>query len=131
MEKSTLIKCIVCFVGLYVIQFLGIPMLFPNYFPRSNNATVIFLVTSIIASVAAVVWISNRLRYLFMADLVYGCLICIFNSTGKYGIGRVGISLDGLQSRMSFQMTFLTSIVIVLGFVIVQAVLIRLKRRQV
>lgn len=128
MEKSTFAKCIVCFVGLYIIQFLVIPMLLPDYFPRSNNATVIFLITSVIASTVAVAFISNRLRYLFIADLVYGCLICIFNSTGKYGIGRVGINLDGLQSRMSFQKTVITSIVIVISAFIMQAILVRVKK---
>lgn len=128
MGKSILVKCSVCFVGLYVIQFLVIPMLFPNYFPRSNNATAIFLITSVLASAVAILFITNQLRYLFVADLLYGCLICVFNSTGKYGIGRVGINLDGLQTRMSIQMTLVTSVVIVIGFFIMQAMLVGMKR---
>lgn len=131
MEKNILIKCIACFLGLYIIQFLVIPMLFPNYFPRSNNATVIFLVTSIIGSVVAITFITSRLKDLWKADLFYGCMLCLFNGNGKYGIGRVGLNLDGLQSRMSFQMALLSSIVIVIGFFIMQAIIVRVKKALV
>lgn len=118
-------------MALYVIQFLVIPMLLPNYFPRSNNAIVIFLITSLVASVAAVVFITSRLKDLWIADLLYGCIICVFNGNGKYGIGRVGINLDGLQSRMSFQMALLSSVMIVIGFFVIQVIIVNVKQALV
>ncbi len=63
-----------------------------------------------------------------MADLLYGCLICIFNDRGMYGIGRIGMNLDGLQTRVSFKVTLWTSFAIVLFFYVIQVILVFIKR---
>lgn len=122
MEKRRLINCIAYFTGLYLVQFVLIPKLFPKYFPESSNALAIYLVISIFACIAAVFCITSQMKYLFISDLWYAGMIVLFNTKGFYGIGRIGVGLDGLQTRISFAVMLITSLLIVVLLLVVQLI---------
>lgn len=128
MKNNKYLKCCICFSCLYVVQFVIFPVLLPNYYPTSNNAVAIFAATALLASMMAIKFITDQWKHFLVADLLYGVLICCFNWRGMYGIGRIGMNLDGLQSRMSFKAMILTSILIVFLYLSIQMLMILLRK---
>lgn len=88
-------------IVLYVVQFIVIPMIFPQYYPRSNNAYCIYMITFCIICICGIFITNKKIINWLMADAFYVILIIMYSNNGAYGIGLKGISLDGLQSSFS------------------------------
>lgn len=128
MESKNCLKCCICFLILYMVQFVVFPCLIPNYYPSSNNAVFLFAITALLSNIIIIGFITEKKGVLVISDFFYGVCICCFNRKGMYGIGRIGMNLDGLQSRVSFKAMVFSSLIIVLLFWIVQLLMLLLKR---
>lgn len=82
---------------LYLCLFVLLPAVLPNIYPVSNEATVLFLCLNVFEAVIAAVFYTDRLLRLLAGNIVYGVLILLYNANGAYGIGKVGMSLDGMN----------------------------------
>ncbi len=83
--------------AVYLIQFVLMPLLFPNYYPRSNESVVILLATLLTGFILGVFLGSRKIKFWILPDILYGLMIMVYSGSGLYGIGLRGISLDGAQ----------------------------------
>lgn len=117
----------------YAIQFLLFPILFPQYYPTSNESTIILIAPLILFSVLFNVVITDiRKSDWIIVDMTYGTMIILYNGTGLYGIGMRGISLDGLSPNYSPKLLFLTVlmlVIVLLSFqVLIRTVLLKCRK---
>lgn len=104
MKVNKVLEIIVLFLVLYVVQFFIMPNLLANYYPCTNEATIIYLFTVIISVVLGMFFISDKMFYWFIGNLFYFILVYIYSANGAYGIGIRGITLDGTQATYSRDM---------------------------
>ncbi len=94
-------KALIVSVALYLVQWIALPPLLPQFFPRSNEAYMLFAIFAIVAAGLGIFVLKCRAQHLLAADLVYLLLILLYPAGGAYGIGISGISLDGMQAVFS------------------------------
>lgn len=92
------IKIVMVVLAMFVFQFIIVPWIFPRYFPSSNNASWILLLTFAMFSLGEMLWVSDRMRDWLLGDVLYFLLMLFFNH-GAYGIGWTGLALDGITPR--------------------------------
>ncbi len=107
---------------LYVIQFIFAPLLFPRFFPRSNEAYAIFAVTLLIVTAIGFWKINDKLLPWVCADIVYFVLILIYPGKGAYGIGMRGIDLDGVTASFSRDVVFLGALLALAAVVLIHMI---------
>ena len=99
---------------IYLIQFILMPMIFSAYYPRSNEATFIFLIPIGIVALLGVCYVKANLWQCVLADLCYALCMCIYHGEGFYGIGLRGIALDE-----SYPTYFLQDALITIGIILI------------
>lgn len=119
---SKLIKTLITIVCLYIIQFFIIPFLFHSYFPISNEAYIIFILTAIIFLNFGFYVVNNNIVHWLISDIIYLLLILCY-SNGLYGIGQEKISLDGLQPSYSQKYVVIGSIIATVIILIIQLII--------
>mgnify|MGYP001083457063 CR=1 FL=1 len=107
MKKDILFKIVIAVVVLYLIQFVIAPRIWPQYYPSSNEATGILFGLITVCSFLEIVFISSKMQYLFLGDMLYVVLMLLYTNHGAYGIGMVGIGLDGNTVRYEYSASFL------------------------
>lgn len=105
----------------YLLQFILSPCLLPQYYPQSNEATIILFSTLVLFSLHAVIVFGERILSLLIADFLYGVMVCLYNGSGLYGIGMKGVQLGGSYPNYSFNTVIITVIILVIALLIVQA----------
>lgn len=120
---NKLIKTIGIIICLYILQFFVIPFLFPSYFPISNEAYVIFVLTAIVLLNLGFYLVNNKITHWLISDIIYSLLIILRHSNGLYGIGYARISLDGLQLLYSQKHAVVGSIVATVVIVMIQLII--------
>lgn len=95
MKNHTAPKIILIVLVMFILQFFAAPALFARYFPSSNEAGGIFLSTIILFSLLEMLLVSDKIPHWLLGDLLYFLLMMLFNC-GAYGIGWVGMPLDGI-----------------------------------
>lgn len=86
---------------LYVIQFVLFPRITPQYYPKSNEASAIFVISCGTILALGTLAINAKIKHWIPADLIYIMLVLLYSGHGAYGFGMSGITLDGLQSTYS------------------------------
>lgn len=120
---SKLIKTLIIIICLYITQFLAMPFLFPSYFPISNEAYIIFVVTAILFLTFGYYFVNNKITYWLISDIIYSLLIIFCYSNGLYGIGWIRISLDGLQPSYSQKYVVVGSIIATIVILTIQLII--------
>lgn len=110
-------------IGLYLVQFIIFPEVFPKYYPRSNEATAVFLIPTVLSAVLGIWCFKVKFTGCLIADSVYCAMICIYNGHGHYGIGLRGIFLDGAKPVYSFGYALVSIMIIFILLVIFQALI--------
>lgn len=72
------------FVAKYFVDFLLLPAIFPQFYPSSGMAFVLWLITSLVATVAAMLWITRFGHFYPVADILYAIIVAIW-PLGLYG----------------------------------------------
>ncbi len=119
MKKNISIKIIIIMVLLYIIDFVLVPLIYPCWV----NAEIILFPSLLIAFFVGMIMISNKLRYWFLGDILYIILVYIYHGRGLYGIGMVGMNLDGAHASyrkdaVPFGIAILAIIVIIVQLVV-------------
>lgn len=117
---SKIVKTILIIIILYAFQFFIIPSLYATYYPVSNEAFFIFVLTSIILCGIGFCVVNDKLAYWLFSDVVYALLILINCGNGLYGIGLSGLSLDGRQSFYTPKATIVGSIIATIVILVIQ-----------
>lgn len=117
------IKTIVAIICLYILQFLLMPFLFSPYFPISNEAYIIFVVTAMIFLSFGFCVVNNRITHWLIADIIYSLFIILCNTNCMYGIGMSRISIDGLQTFYSQKYVVVGSIIATVVIIIIQLII--------
>ncbi len=122
MKKHTALKIASIVLVMFALQFFAAPAIFPRYFPSSNESAGIFLSTITAFSLLEMLWISDRLLHWLSGDVLY-FLLMLFLNHGAYGIGWVGVPLDGIVPRYDpmaapIFVAFYMAITLVIQFVI-------------
>ena len=115
-------KMTLMLLTVYIIQFLLLPKVFPAYYPRSNEATFIFLIPIVLVSVLGIWCFKVNFISCLISDLIYCVCICIYNGKGFYGIGLRGIALDGSFPSYSFKDAVIHTVIFFLVFAVFQAI---------
>ena len=89
MKKHPLIFAMLIMTLLYVFEFIIVP--FIELFWR--DAEDLQYISSLIAFVIGMLFVTNKLRYWFLGDILYTILIFIYHKKGAYGIGMVSVGL--------------------------------------
>lgn len=69
---------------LYIIQFIIAPLLFPIYYPNSNEATWFLFISYLVFIVIGMRVVSMNLLDWFIGDILYLCLVFIYSGHGAY-----------------------------------------------
>ncbi|MEE1504353.1 MAG: hypothetical protein UGF89_08950 [Acutalibacteraceae bacterium] len=107
------VKPIIFIIVLYVIHFIVSPLVFSDYFPSSNEASLIFIIPALLILVFAIYMVNDRILCWLTADLLYFILIMIYSANGAYGIGMRGMNLDGMHSFYSKDDVFIGALIAV------------------
>ncbi len=107
--------------ALYLVQFVALPCLVPQFFPRSNEAYLLFGIFALAAAGMAT-W-GLKLWHLLVADGLYFLLILVYPAEGAYGIGISGIALDGMQGAFSRSHVLMGAMIAALVLLTAQIVL--------
>lgn len=113
---------------IYLLQFLLLPSLLPQYYPTSNEATFIFIVPLVIFSIIAPCYYDLKFIEWLLIDSFYTCLILFYHGKGIYGLGMRGISLDGSTLQFSMQLLVISLCIIVFILFFIQIITKWLKR---
>ena len=93
--KNKIVKILIVMLLSYLTQFVIAPAIFPIYFPSSNESTGILFGAIGIGTLFGMIFISDKLRYWICCDIPYFLLMILYSNNGMYGIGVVGIPIDG------------------------------------
>ncbi len=96
--KRTPLIIILLYLILYLLQFLIIPCLYTNVIGRGNEGAVVIFITTTLTTVAGMIVYSDKFRLWLQGIVLYTLLMILYTPEGAYGIGIVGIDLDGLQA---------------------------------
>lgn len=108
MRNKKNLYMIIAFILLYILQFLILPLCTPRYFPISNEASGFYFGSFLVLLVFLEYLVSYNVKACILADLIYLALVTLFHGKGLYGIGFVGISLDGAQAQYDFQFAMIS-----------------------
>lgn len=97
---------------IYALQFLALPLCFPQFYPVSNEAWSILIIPLVAFSVAMNVLVDAKVGNWAMADGIYCLLAVLYNGNGLYGIGKRGVALDGMTPIYSFGLALITVLII-------------------
>lgn len=78
------IKICIFMVLLYLVQFCVFPNLFPIYYPRSNEAFVLYYVTLLTTAILCAAFISIKPVDYILGDIVYFFLATLYSANGAY-----------------------------------------------
>lgn len=100
---------IASFIVLYLLQFIMFPALFDNYFPRTNECFLLLYVSIVLHCVVGHFMLEKKLTSWMIGMVIYSLLVVIYHGRGLYGIGSVGVSLDGTYPRYDFGFALIIS----------------------
>lgn len=83
---------------LYVFLFLLMPLVYPVVYISSNESGVVFIGITVAMVLMAMVAHADKGRWHLLGLSFYGLLMLIYVPPGAYGIGMVGMNLDGMSS---------------------------------
>jgi hypothetical protein len=111
------LKIIIMDAFLYVVQFILIPGGYANVFGHNNEGTIVLFITTVLHMLIGLISLSYVFRYWLISYIFYVALIILYTPPGIYGIGLVGLSLDGMNSHYEASERFL-GILVVCTFVL-------------
>ncbi|MEF2796803.1 MAG: hypothetical protein U0M95_02170, partial [Ruminococcus sp.] len=82
----------------------------------------VMIISTIIVVAAEMILVSEKIRYWLVSDVIYAILVYIYHGKGLYGIGMVGINLDGATSGYRREAVPF-GVAIITGFVIISEIL--------
>lgn len=88
-------------LAVYVLQFFVAPWVFPQYYPRSNEAAVILVLPVVAIAIIEVFFCLSKGKRWICSVVFYSLLLSIYDGYGLYGIGLSGILLDGAYPTYS------------------------------
>ncbi len=93
------IKMVVLLIGTYIINFLLLPLIFMDITTSGVNAAAI--ISTIAFSVIGFIFITDKLRYWLLSNIICFLLAVLYHPQGIYGIGiplRIGFPIVGSES---------------------------------
>lgn len=87
---------------LYMFMFLLVPRLCPLVYHSGNERLFIFVSLTIVYILMAMLAYSDRLLDHLLGLILYACLMLIYTEPGAYGIGMVGLNLDGMSQFFEY-----------------------------
>ena len=91
---------IAIFVVKYLVDFLLLPAMLPQFYPTSGAAFLLWLATSLIATIASMLWVTRFGFFYPVADIVYALCVAIW-PLGLYGTAEFWPSiLAGLAAAI-------------------------------
>lgn len=115
--------------ALYSLLFLLLPLLFPHWFPQSNEATAVLLILTILFSTAGVLLLELKLWHWLCTDLLLGLWMAVYDGKGLYGIGLRGVLLDGAMPRYNKTLALIMILGLLLLMVMLQGLSLLLKSK--
>lgn len=113
-RKHKMPVLILSIVVIYALQFLVFPKCLPQYYPVSNEAWSILIIPLILFSVLMNTLIDVSIGRWAIVDIIYCVMVVIYNGMGFYGIGKRGLSIDGMSPSYSFELAVITILIIAL-----------------
>lgn len=113
-RKHKMPVLILSVVVIYALQFLVFPKFLSQYYPVSNEAWFILIIPLIVFSVLTNTLIDVNIGRWAIVDIIYCVMILIYNGKGFYGIGKRGLSIDGMSPSNSFELAVITILMITL-----------------
>lgn len=80
------VKVALLMLFLYTLHFLLFPLLFPNYFRTSNEATVLFFVSFAFIVVFGIIKVSDKIKDWLLGDLLYALCLPIYTANDAYNV---------------------------------------------
>lgn len=115
--------------ALYSLLFLLLPLLFPHWFPQSNEATAVLLILTALFSTAGVLLLDLKLWHWLCADMLFGLWIAIYDGEGLYGFGLRGVLLDGAIPRYNKTLALIMILGLLLLMIALQGLSLLLKSK--
>jgi hypothetical protein len=97
--KKLLLAPAMADVVLYAIQFILLPQIYDNIIGRGNESIAILCITTVAVTAAVAILFADKIRGWLFGLIIYAVLIALYSPKGAYGIGIIGLDLDGLQSH--------------------------------
>ena len=113
-HKHKMHVLILSIVVIYALQFLVFPKCLPQYYPVSNEARSILIIPLIVFSVLTNTLIDVNIGRWAIVDIIYCVMVLVYNGMGFYGIGKRGLSIDGMAPSYSFELAVITILIITL-----------------
>ena len=113
-RKHKMPVLILSIVVIYALQFLVFPKCLPQYYPVSNEAWSILIIPLIVFSVLTNTLIDVNIGRWAIVDIIYCVMVLVYNGMGFYGIGKRGLSIDGMAPSYSFELAVITILIITL-----------------
>lgn len=82
---------------LYVFMYLLLPRIFPPLYLAGNESLFVFLSLTTVCVLMAMLAYSDKIIHHLLGLGLYGLLMFIYTEPGAYGIGMVGMNLDGMS----------------------------------
>lgn len=86
-KKKQFLIIIGSFVSLYIVEFLILPTLFPQYYPKTSEAENLFYILFFLMTVIEMFAISNFFLFYIIGMVIQMLLIWIYPAKGAYGLG--------------------------------------------
>jgi hypothetical protein len=121
--KKPIIMIMISDVILYVTQFLITPCIYDKVIGRGNEGTAVLIISTTIVTVIGMLLIADRFYFWLISIIPYSMLIILYCPSGAYGIGIVGLDLDGLESYYDASARFLGIFINAIFVVLLQFVI--------
>ncbi len=118
--RKTILKVLLSYFILYVLQFLIIPLFYDEIIGGGNEATAVLCITTVIITLIGMIAFSDKLRFWLLGLLFYTALIFLYTPEGAYGIGMWGIDLDGTHSHYEPSARYIVITVVVILVLLIQ-----------
>lgn len=105
---------------LWLLQFYLFPVLAPQFYPQTNEATLLLVLPPLIISIMGSWFFETMPSQWLPADILYAVLMAISNQEGLYGIGLRGALLAGSTTTYSSGLAALCSAAVFLGLLMTQ-----------
>ncbi|MDR2752330.1 MAG: hypothetical protein LBC41_16870 [Clostridiales bacterium] len=113
--KKPIIAAVSAYAALYVLQFLIVPAL-TDLANSSNEGLVVITATTLAICGIVMYKFSDKFLAWLIGFAAYIALIVLYTPPGAYGIGMVGLSLDGLVPHYDPSARYL--LIIVFGIIV-------------
>ncbi len=110
--KYKLIVLLLGMVMIYALQFVVLPLCFPQFYPVSNEAWSILIIPLCAFAVVMNSLADISIGKWAVVDSAYCLMVMLYNGTGLYGIGKRGLALDGMTPIYSFRLALITILTI-------------------